>query len=882
MADDQELKIKLSAIDNLSPTLLKAVEVLERMNKNVEAMVPATHKAGEAAEHLHGGALNLAAGLEIVEVIAEGVHKAFELLEGAIEKSVEEALAAERATNLLVGALVATGQYSEHAAESVDHYAETVHKLTGANIETTKSHVALAIQMGLSVERAQQMEEASRKLSTVMGGDVDHAFQVLRQSLAGHSRALALVLPQIKEFGSGQLQQGVAIDLVNKSLDAQYQLYQGSFAAGLEKAKTGIGEVYKEFGNIIIQSPLVKQGLTAFVDLMGTIAEKVAEAGKWIHEHEKEITQLATAFGKAALLVGGLAGGLGLAAEAGAAFAAVMTFMTGPIGLTLAGIAALTLAFNRWPGLFDQIIGGIKVFASVFVDTLADLAHGAAALAGVFNETLGTAITDQEKKLEALSAHLATAGQAQVHLGSELNIAAANHRNAAEAAKKHGEAEVDAAHEALEAQSKANAVALNTAKVYGEYEIGTLKIRTELNARAQDRAKEYSDFEKYYNDRIALAVSKEDEQAEKIAGYKAKLLGGAKGAGSEGIDADSDAAVKAEINKQTRLQKAYAEELMTKDQFESAMLQSQIRREDAEGEAESSHETMMMTLLGNSEQAMLMRREEARDDAQSISNDLIRQAQMEGATQAELDAIRVESSRASAEKEKDIQEKYLNDDVKRQEKIGNNWTTLHAKIRLEQAKHGQVLGALQAVQASNEFKAVDGALGNLASLRNSHSKVAFEIGKKAAVAQATINTFLSASMAMAQLGPILGGVVAAAAIASGLVNVQQIESQQFSGQADQGMDSVPSNLSGKSFILSAGEAVIQPEANKDLRDFLSNQKQGGNLGGQGKQGAPVVIQLTVNGSANQDDMRKTTELMIAELRRASERGELVLSSKGVY
>jgi hypothetical protein len=56
-------------------------------------------------------------------------------------------------------------------------------------------------------------------------------------------------------------------------------------------------------------------------------------------------------------------------------------------------------------------------------------------------------------------------------------------------------------------------------------------------------------------------------------------------------------------------------------------------------------------------------------------------------------------------------------------------------------------------------------------------------------------------------------IAAAAAIAAGVVNVQNIQAQRFNpgGQADSGMDAIPQSLGGKSFVLSAGERVVQPE-----------------------------------------------------------------------
>jgi hypothetical protein len=79
------------------------------------------------------------------------------------------------------------------------------------------------------------------------------------------------------------------------------------------------------------------------------------------------------------------------------------------------------------------------------------------------------------------------------------------------------------------------------------------------------------------------------------------------------------------------------------------------------------------------------------------------------------------------------------------------------------------------------------ALADLSSLMNSESKKAFEIGKIAAIASTTIDTYQSATSSFKALsgipvvGPALGAAAAAAAIAAGLANVQAISSQQFQG-----------------------------------------------------------------------------------------------------
>lgn len=90
------------------------------------------------------------------------------------------------------------------------------------------------------------------------------------------------------------------------------------------------------------------------------------------------------------------------------------------------------------------------------------------------------------------------------------------------------------------------------------------------------------------------------------------------------------------------------------------------------------------------------------------------------------------------------------------------------------------------------LQAASGVFGQLAQLQSSHNAKQARIGKAAAIAQAVINTYQSATGAYASLasipyiGPVLGAAAAAAAIAAGLANVQQIRSQPVGGYAEGG------------------------------------------------------------------------------------------------
>jgi hypothetical protein len=95
------------------------------------------------------------------------------------------------------------------------------------------------------------------------------------------------------------------------------------------------------------------------------------------------------------------------------------------------------------------------------------------------------------------------------------------------------------------------------------------------------------------------------------------------------------------------------------------------------------------------------------------------------------------------------------------------------------------LNAIERQKAIERFETVKGALGNLSTLMASEDRKAFEIGKAAAIAQATIDTISGATAAFTSLagipfvGPALGTAAAAAAVAAGVMRVNQIQATNF-------------------------------------------------------------------------------------------------------
>lgn len=120
-------------------------------------------------------------------------------------------------------------------------------------------------------------------------------------------------------------------------------------------------------------------------------------------------------------------------------------------------------------------------------------------------------------------------------------------------------------------------------------------------------------------------------------------------------------------------------------------------------------------------------------------------------------------------------------------------------------------------QRALQFSEAQSFFGNLSALSKSQNSKLAAIGKAAAIAQATINTYQAATAAYSSLasipyvGPALGAAAAAAAIAAGLANVAQIRSAN-TGFLTGGSFTVPGQTGGAdsnmvAFRASPGERV---------------------------------------------------------------------------
>ncbi len=159
------------------------------------------------------------------------------------------------------------------------------------------------------------------------------------------------------------------------------------------------------------------------------------------------------------------------------------------------------------------------------------------------------------------------------------------------------------------------------------------------------------------------------------------------------------------------------------------------------------------------------------------------------------------------------------------------------KLKNKEKKDAQRLEEQRLAQSSEFF-------GNLSALASTGSKELGAIGKGAAIAQATIDTYAGANKAIAQ-GGVFGPALAASIIVKGLANVARIASTPLQS----GIDSVPGVGTQDNFpaILAPGERVVPTKTNQDLTQFLRQQQEGGSTG------QSVVVNMNIEGDFFESD-----------------------------
>lgn len=164
-------------------------------------------------------------------------------------------------------------------------------------------------------------------------------------------------------------------------------------------------------------------------------------------------------------------------------------------------------------------------------------------------------------------------------------------------------------------------------------------------------------------------------------------------------------------------------------------------------------------------------------------------------------------------------------------------------------KKQQDLQSAYAIASLGTFSTLTGSIADMfkqtAGESSSAYKAMFLASRAAAIAQATISTFVAANKAR-EIGEPHGEAAAALVMGLGMANVGMIAAQTISGMAHSGIDCIPNE---GTWLLDKGERVVDARTNADLKNFLqASNNSGGNL--------TVNVPVNINdGSVSEDDAK---------------------------
>ncbi|MDX6042796.1 hypothetical protein [Scandinavium lactucae] len=134
------------------------------------------------------------------------------------------------------------------------------------------------------------------------------------------------------------------------------------------------------------------------------------------------------------------------------------------------------------------------------------------------------------------------------------------------------------------------------------------------------------------------------------------------------------------------------------------------------------------------------------------------------------------------------------------------------------------------------------------------AEAAFMVSRGITIAQTVLS--IQSALAQALATPWPQNLANYAQVASLGLSIISTAKGADAGQFHGGVDDLPAGYDNKSFVLKAGERVVQPEANKKLTKFLDTQDKGGSTAGDITVNAPLIIQGDVAG-----DDKKFNEML---------------------
>lgn len=291
MADENIIiKIEFEAEDGTIKTAFGKIQTeAEKASKNIGNSL-GKNTTGEAS--LLGDVIG-GIGKRLVGLAAGAF--ALNSIKNAIGGAVREAREGQDAINQLSASLALNGESSRAAVDGFVKYADQLSRLTGIDDDViVKNGALLSSLTGLTGQGLERATRAALDLAQATGKDLSTATQLISRAANGGADALKKYGIVIDENTPKSEKFKAALEQIEKRFGGLADSRLNTFSGQVDNLSNAFGDLQKVFGNLIVESPAVREVLKVTSDLIRDLADrlKVAFSGDILGNVIKQVLSL--------------------------------------------------------------------------------------------------------------------------------------------------------------------------------------------------------------------------------------------------------------------------------------------------------------------------------------------------------------------------------------------------------------------------------------------------------------------------------------------------------------------------------------------------------------------------------------------------------------
>ena len=157
----------------------------------------------------------------------------------------------------------------------LEQLAVDMQKLVGISDETTKSAIALGLQMGIESEQIERATKVAIDLSMALGVNLETAMRMLARGTEGNIGALSRYIPALRELNLESASTEEILNAVEQRVGGISEMMSGSVLAHTNRLKESFGDLKEEIGRGL--APAINDlvgGLSDLIEKMTTVIKQ--------------------------------------------------------------------------------------------------------------------------------------------------------------------------------------------------------------------------------------------------------------------------------------------------------------------------------------------------------------------------------------------------------------------------------------------------------------------------------------------------------------------------------------------------------------------------------------------------------------------------------